>query len=97
MGGAVAIYEIRLVVWEDSVSHGPDTWVGISDIRKELADPRTLLHRTAGFVIAEDDRSITIASSVSDSEEWASGTITIPKCAIIRGRGLNGDPEPDNE
>lgn len=65
------------VKWEDShVNNG--AWADPSDVK---AWPLTI--KTAGFLVAEDKKTITIASSVAKEGNWA-GVIKIPKSCILK-------------
>lgn len=65
--------------WEDSCSLGGRVW------HDQKADVGTSLCKTAGFVIKEDNKSITIASHITPEGDMA-GDITIPKRAITKRR-----------
>lgn len=68
--------EAAHIAWVDSASFGEGTWTDKNDL-KDLTPAAT---QAIGFVVAESDDHITIASHVSDHE--VGGEIAIPKCAI---------------
>jgi hypothetical protein len=68
------------VTWHDSA--GPEEYWGQLD--ELLHDPSTI--ESVGWLIHENKKAITIASSISNSG-CAGGVVTIPKCAIVeRGK-----------
>ena len=66
--------EIVDIVWVDSCSY--EGWVS-----KDTFVDLDVKCRTLGFVVAEDDNSITIAASLSFAGN-SNSPIRIPKCAI---------------
>lgn len=72
--------EIRLVIWTDSYG----ATGGWSDV--ENFTPQSLLVKSIGFVIYEDDKLISLSGSYAEETdntlEQANGIITIPKCCI---------------
>lgn len=75
-------YKVVEVLWEDS-EHDAD-W---NDLTKVLEDQGSLECRSAGFLIADKEDRIVLATSVSadaeENEEQVSAYITIPKRAIL--------------
>ena len=69
--------------WDDSSSLG-----GRGVWRRQDEKPVSLMCKTAGFVISEDAKSITIAGHITPEGDMA-GEITIPKCAITKRRILS--------
>lgn len=77
-------YKFIEVIWDDAASNS-DAWVHKDDI----ALPEQVI--TRGWLIKEDERSVAIASSVSNVEEFedtVGNTMTIPRGMIISRREL---------
>ena len=70
------------VEWDDSSSLSSAVW----NKRKEATDYKVHRCRTIGFVIGEDDDTVTLAGSID--ENWVSGDMKIPKSAIRKRRVL---------
>ena len=69
------------IEWQDSCSLAGNVW---HDNNRHAS---TSLCKTTGFIIHEDQNSITIASHI-DSNKHMAGDITIPKRAITKRRIL---------
>ncbi len=87
-------HDIVEVHWIDSSSCGAETWNDISSFLKNKTE--TLEWRSIGYLIFETDDRIGICASLSlheDSEHFGigqvSGTMTIPKIAIVKMRVLS--------
>lgn len=77
-------YKYVEVIWDDAASNS-EAWVHKDDI----ALPEQVI--TRGWIIKEDERSIAIASSVSNIEEFedtVGNTMTIPVGMIVSRREL---------
>ena len=72
--------EAAHIVWVDSASFKEGTWTDKEDL-KDLVPEET---QAIGFVVAESDDHLTIASHVSEHE--VGGEIAIPKCAIKKSK-----------
>ena len=70
------------IEWEDSISLSGQIW------HKQDNPVAPIICKTAGFVIEENKRSITIASHITPAGGMA-GDITIPKRAITKRRILS--------
>lgn len=68
--------KIVYVKWEDSHVNG-GVWVQSSDVKAWI---NTI--KTVGFLVAEDKKTITIASSVAKEGDWA-GVMKIPKSCVL--------------
>ena len=67
------------IEWIDSCT-GPDGWSFIEDNVPML--PMSI--KTVGIIIDENEKSITVAHSITQSRKQISGYITIPKVSIVR-------------
>jgi hypothetical protein len=77
-------YPFVEVIWDDAASNS-EAWVHKDDI----AAPEQVI--TRGWLIKEDERSIAVASSVSNIEEFedtVGNTMTIPKGMIVSRRNI---------
>lgn len=77
-------YPFVEVIWDDAASNS-EAWVHKDDI----ALPEQVI--TRGWLIKENDRSIAIASSISNIEEFedtVGNTMTIPKGMIVSRRKI---------
>lgn len=73
---------MRLVALEWLDSSSPGRWATASAIGDECA-----IIRSIGWVISENDESVTIASHVSQEKDpECDGVMTIPKCCIVKRR-----------
>lgn len=68
------------IVWADSSSPASGGWVDIEDLDTKYAE----IH-SVGFVLYEDDKSITIAGHLHGFDETSqyAGSMNIPKSCII--------------
>ena len=73
--------KIKKITWIDSASLSVGGWHHKDDIEQLVP----MVMKTAGYVVKETKRSITIASSVSEDGS-ACGEICIPKFAIVKKR-----------
>lgn len=73
-------YELTQIEWLDSYGITPD-WQEIDNIK-----PIKIICITVGFVVHEDDTSLSVANSicVDGPENQATGIMTIPKCSIVK-------------
>ena len=71
---------LEIIRWIDSHSPGAQIWLDPDEI------PHTLMPiTTAGFIIHENRKSITVASTITDGPDGqVSGVISIPKVAITK-------------
>ena len=70
------------IEWVDSsVKHSGGSWIDVSK-----AHATDLTCRSVGFIVEEDDDSITIAGHVAFDVDCVSGNMTIPKVAIKKRR-----------
>ena len=82
--------KLAWIEWDDS--HSGRGW---QDIDVARSNCEQLLCRSVGWVIAETRTHVTLAGSVAfggtdGAPSQVSGEITIPKCSIVRRRGLRG-------
>ena len=69
--------------WDDSASNINGVWKHLSALNNQSAQCRSV-----GFLLFEDHRCVTIACSVSDTDD-VTGNMTIPKSAITKRRLLS--------
>lgn len=69
------------VEWVDSCSNTGRVWKSRENTKRDVAKCVTL-----GFIVEENDRFITIASSTDPDHEDYAGEMTIPKAAITKRR-----------
>ena len=70
------------IEWLDSKS-GPTEWEYLEDI--ETLNPVSC--HSIGFLLEDNERYKTLASTISESQVW--GRITIPSCSIINFQTLS--------
>lgn len=71
------------VVWLDSlVVQG--TWHGPHELAENL-DPNELAHCSVGYVAAENEHAIVLATSTNRRGDVFAGCIAIPKCSVVDG------------
>jgi hypothetical protein len=80
----------ELIVWEDIIEHS-DTWASEDSIQEFLLDKADAHVEQVGFVLAEDDRWLLLASSYAEADETYSNVIKIPKTVIISRIQLTHD------
>jgi hypothetical protein len=73
------------VVWVDSQLHRGG-WQPISGHRRVL--DKSMVCHSVGFILRDDKKGITLASSVSDRNSTAYGVISIPARQIVKRRRL---------
>lgn len=76
------------IVWEDIIEHS-DTWSTAESIQEFLEDKADAHVEQVGFVIAENDKWLLMASSYSEADETYSNVIKIPKAVIISRQELD--------
>ena len=69
--------KLYLIEWRDSKS--VQGWRHYEDINLE-----PLLCTTVGFVVAEDDKDITVGASFCEASEAYAEIVTIPKECIVK-------------
>ena len=87
-------FDVVEVEWLDSV-RASGGWTDLEQIATD-APTEALVHRTAGYLVAEDETSMLIAGSYqawlaegnSDKDRSLLGVIRIPDVAIVRTRVL---------
>lgn len=78
----MARYRIEYVEWIDPHSCDEGTWMEIKDVKKTLAKCRSV-----GWVILEDEDSITLANHLSNND-MVDGLLTIPKSLITKRKSI---------
>jgi len=79
------VVEIVEVQWLDSV--GGSEWETLEDARKEAAED-SMLHRSVGWLIADEPGYLVLALSRRESWSWVDHTLQIPRGAIVRTKVL---------
>lgn len=79
--------KVLMVLWEDANSPKFSGWVSPDHVHTA-----TVLIVSVGFKLAEDDKSLTLVSSIAEPDECTgvSGAITIPKVNIKKRTLLKG-------
>jgi hypothetical protein len=77
---------VRLVLVEWLDSRRGEGWTRLEDLPADLQAVRC---KSAGWIIAEDDSSVTLAGHLGDNPEQCCGDITIPSRAILSIRLLS--------
>lgn len=75
------------VEWLDSIGEG--RWTNVEEAIR-IATKSYMLHRTAGYLVHENDDMILIAGSRNETGETVADTMQIPKVAVINVRNLTG-------
>lgn len=83
----MAKYKSVLIEWEDS-QISPQGWARLNSFTAAIPTMHSI-----GFVIREDKKSISLASSIGEetdsSDEQVCNTITIPKRCIIKRKTIS--------
>lgn len=79
--------DLRLVEieWVDSVAHW--RWEHPDDLRRWAVE-ETMIQRSVGWILSESESYVQLVSSVGEDGESASGSLQIPRVAILRVRDL---------
>jgi len=85
--------KLVLLHWEDAITP-TDGWTDITDLKSELADCVSV-----GFIVEENDKTITIVSHVSGDEESTDidGSLVLDKKWIIERQNLLISYTPDKD
>jgi len=85
--------KLVLLHWEDAITP-TDGWTDITDLKSELADCVSV-----GFVVEENDKTITIVSHVSGDEEGTDidGSLVLDKTWIKERQDLVISYMPDKD
>jgi len=85
--------KLVLLHWEDAITP-TDGWTDITDLKSELADCVSV-----GFVVEENDKTITIVSHVSGDEEGTDidGSLVLDKTWIKERQDLVISSMPDKD
>ncbi|MGH6878549.1 MAG: hypothetical protein ACREHV_14400 [Rhizomicrobium sp.] len=75
---------LELIEWADSYTPGGSSWIDHEAIKQHHNTP--CICYSAGFVVNENDSTVAIAGSWSLNQQ--SGTMVIPKSAILRRKRL---------
>lgn len=72
------------IEWLDST--GWEGWVHWSKLEGETKEKDTI--KTVGFVDEESDKSVLVSPHISDITGCRSGSLRIPKCAIVKRKNI---------
>jgi hypothetical protein len=72
------------VTWLDSSGFkGGDTWQDKEDVIRQAKDDGSCLCWSAGYVVLEDERQITLTLSHNGEDGMVMDPLMIPRCAIV--------------
>jgi hypothetical protein len=81
------------VEWEDSSSHstGFGGWTPIRDVIETMEEHSTFKCFTIGWLVHEDEKSITVAHTVAPVNNSVNEPMTIPKSAILDRKDFDSE------
>jgi hypothetical protein len=80
-------FPVEAIAWIDSATHSDGAWLPLSDVVNRVVVQGALRCFSAGYVLHEDETTLTISHSWSPDEQGrpdrVADALTIPKVSIV--------------